>query len=73
MIIPHTQLSPDALHGLVEAFITREGTDYGFDEISLEVKTAQVMKLLNDGDVVILYDEATESINIVSRHDIPRD
>jgi uncharacterized protein YheU (UPF0270 family) len=29
MIIPHRMLSPDALRGVIEAFVTREGTDYG--------------------------------------------
>ncbi len=29
MIIPHHMLSPETLHGVIEAFITREGTDYG--------------------------------------------
>src|SRR6266849_1499383 len=29
LIIPHRRLSPDALRGVIEAFITREGTDYG--------------------------------------------
>jgi uncharacterized protein YheU (UPF0270 family) len=29
MMIPHRMLSPDALRGVIEVFITREGTDYG--------------------------------------------
>jgi uncharacterized protein YheU (UPF0270 family) len=29
MIIPHQMLSPEALHGIIEAFVTREGTDDG--------------------------------------------
>ncbi len=29
MIIPHHMLSPEALHSVIEAFVTREGTDYG--------------------------------------------
>ncbi len=27
MIIPHHMLSPETLHGVIEAFITREGTE----------------------------------------------
>jgi len=37
MIIPHQTLSPEALQGIIEAFVTREGTDYG-------VVTVQVVK-----------------------------
>ena len=33
MIIPHHLLSPDALRGVIEAFVTREGTDYGAQEV----------------------------------------
>jgi uncharacterized protein YheU (UPF0270 family) len=38
MIIPHRRLSPDALRGVIEAFITREGTDYGLHEVPLADK-----------------------------------
>ena len=34
MIIPAEQLSRDALQGLMESFITREGTDYGAYAVS---------------------------------------
>jgi uncharacterized protein YheU (UPF0270 family) len=29
MIIPHRLLRPEALRGAIEAFVTRDGTDYG--------------------------------------------
>jgi uncharacterized protein YheU (UPF0270 family) len=35
-------LSPEALHGVIEAFLTREGTDYGAREVSLATKIWQV-------------------------------
>ena len=35
MQIPHDQLSPQALRGLIEEFVTRDGTDYGTTEASL--------------------------------------
>ena len=42
MIIPHRTLSPDALRGVIEAFVTREGTDYGAQEVPLDTKVLQV-------------------------------
>ena len=33
--IPYDQLSPEALQGVVEEFVTRDGTDYGEVEILL--------------------------------------
>ncbi|MEE4114316.1 MAG: YheU family protein, partial [Desulfobacteraceae bacterium] len=30
LVIPHRQLSPEALAGLIEEFVTRDGTDSGY-------------------------------------------
>jgi len=38
MIIPWTSLSEDALRGVIEEFITREGTEYGLVEYGLSEK-----------------------------------
>jgi uncharacterized protein YheU (UPF0270 family) len=64
MIIPHRRLSPDALRGVIEAFITREGTDYGVHDVPLATKVEQVRHQLDAGTAVILYDEATDSWTI---------
>ncbi len=69
MIIPHQQISPDALQGLIEEFITREGTDYGEAEFSLEQKVKQVERQLTRGDIVIVFDVASESVSILTKHD----
>jgi uncharacterized protein YheU (UPF0270 family) len=69
MIIPYEQISADALQGLIEEFITREGTDYGETEVSLAQKAAQVKRQLTRGDIVIVFDSASESISILTKHD----
>lgn len=69
MIIPHEQISADALQGLIEEFITREGTDYGETEVSLAQKVVQVKRQLDRGDVVIAFDSATESVSILTKND----
>ena len=38
MIIPHHMLSPEALHRVIEAFVSREGTDDGAHAIPLATK-----------------------------------
>jgi len=68
MIIPYEQLSEDALLGLIEEFITREGTDYGIEEVSLGVKVEQVRQQLKRREVVIAFDPATESVTLLTRH-----
>jgi len=58
------QLSADALRGVVEAFVLREGTDYGLREIGFEAKVAQVLRQLSAGEALILFDPVTESVTI---------
>ena len=65
--IPYTQLSQDALNGVIDDFINREGTDYGMQEYSLEQKSQQVMKQLVAGTAVIVFDHDTQSVSILHK------
>ena len=58
---------PDALRGLVESFVLREGTDYGAREFTHEQKVAQVMAQLDSGEARILFDPETESVTLLMR------
>ncbi|ACE83176.1 YheU family protein [Cellvibrio japonicus] len=69
MIIPYQRLSPEALQGLIEEFITREGTDYGWEEVPLGTKVSQVRYQLECGDIVIVFDEKTESVTLLPKRD----
>jgi uncharacterized protein YheU (UPF0270 family) len=60
------QLSADALRGVIEAFVMREGTDYGDVEWSTEQKVAQVERALRRGEAVLVFDPLTESCTIAS-------
>jgi uncharacterized protein len=66
VVIPHTELSPDALAGVVESFVLREGTDYGDREYSLSEKVAHVMRQLDRGEAHIIFDPNTETVDIVA-------
>jgi uncharacterized protein YheU (UPF0270 family) len=63
--VPYTELSADALRGVIESFVLREGTDYGARDVSLEDKVAQVLRQLECGEARIMFDPASESITIV--------
>ena len=63
--IPHTELSPEALRGVIESFVLREGTDYGWREYSLDEKVAHVARQLERGEARIMFDPITESVDIV--------
>ena len=70
MMIPHRMLSTEALRGVLEAFVIREGTDYGVQEVSLETKVMQVRQQLDEGTAVIVYDEETSSWTIQPKNQI---
>ena len=67
--IPYNQLSPEALQGVVEEFVTRDGTDYGEVEVPLETKIAQVMDQIRSGKALIVFDQATESCTVLRSDD----
>lgn len=67
IIIPHDRLSQTALQGLIEEFVTRDGTDTGYADGSLEENVEMVTRQLKRGDVFIVYDEATDTANIVPK------
>jgi uncharacterized protein len=63
--IPYSELSAEALRGVVESFVLREGTDYGIRQYSFEEKVEQVMEQLRRGEARILFDADAESVTIV--------
>jgi len=67
IVVPHSELSPDALKGVIESFVLREGTDYGERDVSFETKVLQVRRQLERREAEIVFDPNTESIDIVVR------
>jgi len=65
IVIPHRELSPEALRGVLESFVLREGTDYGEREVSLDSKVAQVLRQLERGEAQIVFDATLQSVDIV--------
>ncbi|MHB8138122.1 MAG: YheU family protein [Smithellaceae bacterium] len=63
-IIPVNKLSAKALQGVIEEFISRNGTDYGAMEASPETSIRQVRAKLESGSAVLIFDDETETTNI---------
>lgn len=72
LIVPPEQLSDDALQGVIEEFITREGTDYGAVEWSLADKVRQLRAQLRGGTAQIVFNPITESCTIMTRETIQK-
>jgi len=66
VMVPHTQLTAEILHSVIESFVLREGTDYGEREFSLEDKVRRVMRQIERGEAQIVFDPRTDSIDIVA-------
>ena len=65
MYIPFEALSAEAQKGLIEAYVLREGTDYGQVEYSFEEKCVMVRSQLASGKALIEFDSDSETALIV--------
>jgi len=65
VIVPCDRLSPEALQGVIEEFINREGTDYGMRDVAPESKCLAVKKQLQEGRAHIVFDPETETTTII--------
>ena len=67
LLIPADKVSPGALHGMIEEFVIRDGTDYGERETGLAEKVAQ----LQSGQAGIVFFPLEESFQILQREEFP--
>ena len=70
MIIPPDQLSQQALLGVLDNFILREGTAYGRHEVSHEQKQEHLLNQIQNGQVVIVFDPEDQSITLRNKDDV---
>lgn len=59
------QLSPEARRGILEEFVSREGTDYGPVEASFDEKVEDVERQLASGEARIVFDTVEKTVHIV--------
>lgn len=72
MIIPYQQIEPSTLHALLEQHALREGTDYGESEVPLNIKVEQLMRQLANGEIVIIYSQFHQSVNLVHKSELTK-
>ena len=61
MEVDYKELSKEALEGVLDDFVLREGTDYGEQEYTREQKRAQVLEQLKQGKVKLVWDAESET------------
>ncbi len=72
MIIPPEKLSDLVLQNIMEEFILRDGTDYGQDELGLKEKVDALKSQIQREDVLIVFDQDTESVTLITKLDYLR-
>ena len=70
MIIPIADLTEETLLNIIEGFVLREGTEYGEADVSLEEKVQQVLAQLKLSEVLLVYSELHETVNIIPKQQL---
>lgn len=70
VIVPWQELDAQTLTNLLEEFVTRDGTDYGNQEISTVNKVDQVRAQLRDARAQLVFDGATETVTVMTREQL---
>ena len=73
IIVPKDRLSEEILRQVVLEFVSREGTDYGHMDWDMDDKVEQVLDQIERGEVVIAYNDKTESCNLLKKDDAIRE
>ena len=70
MLIPHTLLDPETFQHMLEDFVTRDGTDNGYDA-SLEQRVERLRRLIERGEVLIVFHPESGDTSLAHRRDVP--
>ena len=65
--VPLARLDCAVQDALLEEFASRDGTDYGERELTLEEKAGNLRRQLEAGDLCLLYHGPSEQWDVVDR------
>ena len=69
ILVPWDRIGAIAQQSVIEEYVTREGTEYGFEDVPLAAKVQQVRRQLERGEVVVFFDLATEAVNLATKRE----
>ena len=70
--MPKDGMSSRTLQGMIEEFVTRDGTDYGEQETELAKKEAQVKAQLHKGQAGMFFYPDDKSSEILPTEQVPQ-
>lgn len=65
--VPTARLDAAVLQALLEEYASRDGTDYGERELSLEQKVARLHRQLQERGLLLLFDSESETWDLLER------
>jgi uncharacterized protein YheU (UPF0270 family) len=65
--VPSERLAAPTLEALLEEYASRDGTDYGLEERSLQDKVTSLRTQLSNRSLALLYDGASEQWDLLPR------
>lgn len=65
-LIPFDSLTPETLNNILVEVVTRDGTDYGEYDLSLEQKCQQARQMLKSQQAFLIFDTESETIKLIS-------
>jgi uncharacterized protein YheU (UPF0270 family) len=65
--VPLDRVEGDVLTAMLEEFASRDGTDYGLRERSLEEKVGDLKRQLDGGELLLVCDLESEQWDLCSR------
>lgn len=66
-LIPYDSLASETLNNILVEIVTRDGTDYGDYDLSLEQKCQQAQLMLKNQQAFLVFDTESETIKLVSQ------
>jgi uncharacterized protein YheU (UPF0270 family) len=63
--VPPQRLQADVLQSLLEEYASRDGTDYGERELSLEQKVSSLRAQMQRGELLIVYEAECEQWDLL--------
>lgn len=69
MIVPPDMLSEEALRNVVLEFVSREGTDYGHRDFTMDEKVESVLAGIRTGQILINFDDVTQTCNLITKEE----
>lgn len=64
--VPIERVPAENLQALLEEYASRDGTDYGEHETSLERRVGQLRARLSAGELQLVYDVSSEEWDLIS-------